>query len=354
MLSVIFYCVQPNKMMYTIKAKEVNIPSNGNHDFLFRMSHSKPGDTMICITSRVNDSLVLWNLKNLTFLKTIIYSKEGPNGIAGQILKTYFHNVDSIFVLTYDYLYIISQYGTIVNKYLFDLEKYGSKGYRPHYNFLDIQNCLYSSRKKLFYFSITTLASKTEELYDTPLFVALDLLSGDINVDYPSIPVDIRDSYYPPFAESVIYFMQNKIIYSFVGVPDIWEYNLDSKVINHFEIQNLKRTPSNKQFGFSNSEKSLEFANAGINYFNLIPNASGEYFLRFVIDNSQKKLSGDPKISILILNNKYELLAQKEYPKDMLAPFILPYEEGFLIKSKKNLTENAANYLFLSILKTTE
>lgn len=341
------FCKDANPIAYKLHESHVTITSQDGHDFKFRFGHKNEKTPEYCGINFAKKCLEVWDIEHKTLSRVIPYSQEGPNGISDPILKLFYHNRDSIFIITVNNLYILSDDGIIVNKFNLDFSSFGS-GYMVHYNPNDFQNCYYSPSNQLFYFSIRNQAFKTEALFDSPLFASLDINTGVIHTDFPHFPLEIKGEYYPPFSEPLINFLENKVVYSFVGVPHIWEYYYNTKQIKYYPNKTLKSTPSNKHFGFNTSDQSMNFVNHAINYFAIVYNHSTGYFLRYMTDNTQKQGTEGGKRSIIIYDQNYNITTVKTFLKDTIFPFILPYQNGFLIRNKSMEEEDSSNFIYVA------
>lgn len=340
------FCNDTNSITYKLQESYETFYSQDGHDFKFRFGHKNEKTPVYCGINFTQNCLEVWDIEHKSLSKVIPYSQDGPNGISDPILKLFYHNQDSIFVITVNDLYLLSSEGLLINKFNLDLTALGS-GYMVHYNPNNFQNCYYSPNDYLFYFSIRNQAFKTEALYDSPLFACLDINTGAIHTDFPHFPLEIKGEYYPPFSEPVITFLEDKVVYSFVGVPHIWEYYYKTKQSKYYPNKSLKSTPSNKHFGFNISDQSMNFANHAINYFAIVYNHSTGLFLRYVTDNTQKQGSEGAKRSIIIYDHNYKIITDKTFIGNKIFPFILPYQDGFLILDKSYDEEDKSNFIYV-------
>lgn len=297
---------------HTINFQRISFPSINLNELKYRVSHYNYEQDIFAGIDFKSGTLEVWHLNPYRFAYQLPIFEDGPNRISEHLLTVYVHGPDSIFLITLQDLIIIDQKGSIVFKLPFNFENTPFRDLMVHYNPTLSQMSYYSAKKKSFFFSSRTANLNSEYLYDRPIVSSINILSKEINTDYPVCPKEIAESFVLPFAETVVNVFEDKLVYSFFGTSTLWVYDLQANSTNTYAYKEFKNNLPNKHFGFNFGSEANKHASSAINYLCLGYNSKTKLFLRQIVDNSERQATGMAKSSVAIFDQDLNLIGTRE------------------------------------------
>lgn len=346
---LIFICCHRNVEEYPIRIgiQRINFPSENLNDLKYRIGHYNYEKDILAGVDFKSGTLEVWNLEKFKFIYQVPIFEDGPNRISEHLLTVYPHTLDSIFIVTLQDLIIINRHGSILYRISIYFENSLYKDLIPHYSAILSQGSYYSESRNTFYLSTQSSNRSSEPFYDSPIIASINLQNKKISTEFPKCPTEISDQFVLPFAETVVYICEDKIVYSYFGTGDLWVYNQDDFSTKKYVYGEFKKNQPNKQFGFDFNTAASEHASAAINYLCLGFNPHKNIYLRQVIDNTNRKATGKAKSSIAIFDDKFNYLGSKDLEVHCLSTFY-PYKNGFIMKVFKDSIENQSDYLYIT------
>jgi hypothetical protein len=231
---------------------------------------------------------------------------EGP-GKVENIRAFYVHNVDSIFMKSRNYLYIIDQIGK--QKYKFSVATNGENSvigldlnrYQPSANQKEGKNIYF--RDNEIYIPLNYYA--VSEHNDLAGFADSVLLLCSFNIkseEFKPLPISYPDVFrkglYGYMSKLNMHYSGNNIIYSFTGFSEIYKYSIDS--YETMTITNRSFNPPNP----INGDDKYKHLNSHIHFeYNFI-SYGGSVLYQYIFYPFDPSVLRPPKLRVTNLNNR--------------------------------------------------
>ncbi|SIS74094.1 DUF4221 family protein [Belliella pelovolcani] len=295
--------------------------------------------------------LDIFNLDQSKFEFDIPLEKEGPNAVIDP-WDFYIVSFDSIYFLGKDSkLSLINKMGQVSQSY--NLNETGANGreantigFKAHPILAKIH---FDRTSNIIFFGAYSWKFPPFDLeyFDEPFLAFLDLNKEKIELillEYPEI-YKVEDRNFGEAFDPNIVFHEGKIIYSFPIVPDIFVYDMKTKIVESYPA----KSDLNKIDLYTlNKEDYIDIQNRMIArienpyYYHVIPDNKNDLYYRihtagikYDLGNEEFGKGSDKSVYIQILDDDFDTIEEIELPKntyDALSTFV--NKEGDLLIPK--------------------
>lgn len=322
-------------------------------------SFQKGGHTVLIGYNRFSNRLQGWNLdENRAEFETQLQI-EGPDAIP-EIVSFYYHNKDSIFILSFFSLSLIRSDGATVWRRVINNDKSEINGNHTAASKLwcDPNNSspiFYSRRENAVYAAFKPLKVFENGRKKQPLCGKLGLADFKLEPLPIYLPETYVKGYYPNYDQANIRFGEDQIVYGFNHNPIVYRYNVKTKKTE------LINCPSKfvTQFAVPISETVQEGSPELMGYIGKYPlffkfNWDGKYYYRVYVGEA----SGDPgnaqrKKYLMVFDNDLGLQSDFELPDGLAAMGSnVPVDDGVIFYKLFGESEEINEYIKVGLVCT--
>lgn len=294
--------------------------------------------------------LDFFNIDKRTFLKSLILQRDGPNSFQ-TIYKIHIHNLDSIFVKEHLDIKIINEKGEIKNSIpaIFEKNSRIPDGGFFAYNDASIYFSKETNEFFGFYFPDSNYESRELE-EDTPFICAMDVTTLTIRVLDIKYPSYIRKNYFIiPERMPNVKFLEDKIIYGFPFLSNIYVYDFQSNKTNRYG----GRSEISNNLELRDGSDDYQYRLTGTVFYDVEHIADKDIYLRGHWSSQERiQLNGEPSSAdtkkgyIIFLDSQFNVINEIEIHSDY---WIEEYfvHDNHLYLFKKELSSQNENKLII-------
>lgn len=294
--------------------------------------------------------LDFFNIDKKTFIKSLILQRDGPNSFQ-TIYKIQVHNLDSIFIKEHLVIKIINENGEIKNSFPAIFEK---NSLLPDGGFMAYNDaCINFSKEKNefigFYFPNTNY-EKRELEKDTPFICAMDVNSLAIRVLDIKYPSYIRNNYFKiPERMPNVQFLEDKIIYSFPFISNIYVYDFQSNKTNRYG----GRSKNSNNLDLQDGSDDYDYRLTGSVFYNVEHIADKDIYLRGHWGSQERiQLNGEPssgatkKGFLIFFDSQFNVINEIEINSDYWIEDYFVHDNHLYLYKKELYSQNENKLIF--------
>lgn len=223
----------------------LSIDISPHYTGMYELIHVNEISGNLCLVgfSKATNSVEFLNLDSSKVINKVIFPSEGPNGVR-KINGLYYHNKDSVFLLTDYQIFIINDQGIIKKKFWINTAKSDLKGdYYQRYLLSPNGNRpihFYPKRQLLIVpTNFTEVDQWSPPFYEKSICSGIHLRDSvveELPVFYPEI---YRTQSFGLLNKSYFTYNQHLIFFGFQNAPDIYQYNLETGATSHHQVNSI-------------------------------------------------------------------------------------------------------------------
>ena len=327
--------------------------------YFFSQNTLLDGKKVIVTYNDQNSNVDILDFSDKKLLKTFTLFPD-PNLKLSPVTGFYFHNLDSIFLMTNTKLALLNSTGAFhFNKWINVRRNDAVEGIDPDklvfYNTPENGCPLYFDQKEnAVYIATKALSNRMDPLYyDYPLAGKINLS----NFRYEPLPIYFLDEFkeegFFPMDKPFITFQSGNIVYGFPITPDIFVFDKGSSKITRYK-QLLKNSSGSVEplplGAFGDEQSIMRHVSLNPSYHRIIPGDS--YYFRFHMASFEEDLKGRLGIRgpvwLTVYDDAFQLLIETKV-SDVSMIGSVGYNGGLLTWLRNPPNENALHYAILQV-----
>jgi hypothetical protein len=333
-----------------IYSATVDVIEEGGKEYIFKTNHNE---------------LLFLDIAQRKLFKRILFPKEGPDGV-GSIAQAYYHNKDSIFLLTNPYTFIlVNSDRKIINKYKLTADtEAGSRGVYGQNN----NKLMYHDGEIIaFMHPIIHPNGKTMQLKSNAI-MALDCKTTkteSLPFLFPNRLQNPNETWHFIHFRPTTLIHNDNLVLSFPAIDSLYVYSFKSKTMKLFGGSGKYSSKSNKPLAAVSEAASKEAYKSCHAFFLIKYDKYRDIYYRFVLCPTDEKTNNYSlenmtlmkPFAIQIFNRKFELIGETDIFKAKEYNFVDSFvsKDGLYISNNHpdnlKMNENFLSYTLFSIAK---
>lgn len=307
------------------------------------------GNTQLMMYNRPKNQLDWIDLDRRQVVRKIPLPREGPHGIR-KVLHFYFHNSDSIFVVSDYHLHLIDQEGNFAYSKLINNTGSTLKGinFDQYYLRVTRDRPIFFQHGEL-YCSISRVDHDRytlPEYYEGPLVVKINLKDWKLETLPIFYPPELKENFYGFLSDVNFTFFPDRILYNFKYLPDVYIYDLQSGEITSISLpsQFLSSDPQPYSGTAGSGEELVKHLTMQVEFRGIMDILENDYYARFVMIPSKEHFGKTKRVGISFFDRNFNVIEELTLPNYHFYNGAGPYRGSLLVKYTRDQLENELKF----------